>query len=256
MQALRTIIIEDENLAATRLQNLILKLDASITVEAILPSVKESVKWLSNNPHPDLLFMDIHLDDGQSFAIFDQVEINAPVVFTTAYDDYMIKAFKVNSIGYLLKPINTEELAETLTKYRKLNKSQSIDDEMLRQLLAAAMKKEPEYKSRFLISLGNKIKTLTVDEIRYFYSEDKLSFVVTQEGQKLPVDFSLDKLTNILDPKLFFRVNRQFLVKMDALAAMHKYSATRLKLELEPPAAKDVFVSIEKYSAFKNWLDS
>ena len=253
---MKVAIIEDESLAAKRLESMILKCDPSISIEAVLPSVSESVRWLSNNPQPDLLFMDIHLDDGQSFAIFDQTEVNIPIIFTTAYDDYMIKAFKVNSIDYLLKPIDLDELKGSIQKYHKLHRNTSLSNESIKDLLNAALKKDPEYKSRFLITQGTKIKTVNIAEIAYFYSEEKITFLVTQEGQRLPVDYSLDKLTSILDPKLFFRVNRQYIVKMEAITSIHKYSPTRLKIVLHPAPAKDVFVSIEKYSTFKEWLDS
>lgn len=253
---MKVAIIEDESLAAKRLESMIIKCDPSITIEAILPSIRETVKWLNNNSHPDLLFMDIHLDDGQSFAVFEQVEINIPVIFTTAYNDYMIKAFKVNSIDYLLKPINFDELKESINKYHKLYRKNDLNSESIKVLLKEALNNVHEYKSRFLITLGSKIRTIDIEEINYFYSEEKVTFLVTREGQQLPVDYSLDKLSNILDPRKFFRVNRQFIIKMQAISSMHKYSPTRLKLALNPPIAKDLFVSIEKYSAFKNWLDS
>ncbi len=251
---MNVIIIEDETLAAKRLENLVLKYDPSIKVVTVLPSVKSSVKWLNANPHPDLLFMDIHLEDGQSFAIFEQTEVDIPVIFTTAFDEYMVKAFKVNSIDYLLKPINYEELSGALAKYNKLHKAQPYTKD-LKELLNAALHKEEKYKSRFLISLGAKIKTISIEEAAYFYSEEKITFLVTSSGQRFPVDYSLDKLIEILDPNLFFRVNRQFIVKLPAIDAIHKYSATRLKITLKPDSDKEVFVSTERYSSFKEWLD-
>jgi DNA-binding LytR/AlgR family response regulator len=253
---MKVAIVEDESLAAKRLENLILKLDSSISIEAVLPSVQASVKWLSTNPHPDLIFMDIHLDDGQSFAIFDQVELNSPVIFTTAYDDYMIRAFKVNSIDYLLKPINPEELSGSLAKFNKLRASAVIKPDAIRDFLNSALKKEPEYKSRFLITQGTRIKSVPVEEVAYFYSEEKVTFLVTHSGQRLLVDYTLDKLSNLINPKQFFRVNRQYITSMQAIGSIHKYSPTRLKVCLEPEPGKDVFVSIERYSAFKTWLDS
>ncbi len=253
---MKVAIIEDESLAAKRLESLILKLDNTISIEAVLPSIKASVKWLSTNPHPDLIFMDIHLDDGQSFSIFDQVELNIPVIFTTAYDDYMIRAFKVNSIDYLLKPINPEELSGSIAKFNKLRNNSILKPEAIREFLSSALKQEPEYKSRFLITQGTKIKTVAVEEVAYFYSEEKITFLVTHDGQRLLVDYTLDKLSNLINPKHFFRVNRQYITSMQAIGAIHKYSPTRLKVCLEPDPAKEVFVSIERYSAFKNWLDT
>ncbi|MBK0402788.1 response regulator transcription factor [Adhaeribacter sp. BT258] len=252
---MQVVIIEDEALAAKRLESLLMRYDKNITVLAVLSSVKESVKWLSSNPQPDLFFMDIHLDDGQSFAIFDQIEVAGPVVFTTAYDDYTIKAFKVNSIDYLLKPINFEELEGALTKFHKLQQQVKFNPESIKEMLQAALKKEPEYKSRFLITHGAKIKTVPVEEIAYFYSEEKMTFLINQAGQRLPVDFSLDKLASVLNPKDFFRINRKFIVKMNAIDSIQKYSPTRLKLTLNPSTDQDTFVSIDKYSTFKEWLD-
>ncbi|NDK55740.1 LytR/AlgR family response regulator transcription factor [Pontibacter fetidus] len=253
---MKVAIIEDESLAAKRLESLLIKCDDSITVEAVLPSVKESVKWLSTHPQPDLLFMDIHLDDGQSFAIFDQVECFTPVVFTTAYDDYMIKAFKVNSIDYLLKPINPEELQASIAKFKKLRTTSGINSGFIKELLHSALPKEPAYKSRFLITQGSKIRTIDIADVAYFYSEEKLTFLVTKEGQRLPVDYTLEKLFNILDPKYFFRISRQFIIHLESIDTIHKYSPTRLKVELRPATTKDAFVSIEKYTAFKEWLDA
>lgn len=247
-------IIEDETLAAKRLENLALKYDQAIEIVAVLPSVKSSVKWLNAHQSPDLLFMDIHLEDGQSFSIFEQAEVDVPVIFTTAFDEYMIKAFKVNSIDYLLKPINYEELSGALNKYKKLHGSKAHARE-LKQWLNAALHKEERYKSRFLITLGTKIKTIGVEETAYFYSEGKITFLVTPASGRFPVDYSLDKLTDLLDPSLFFRVNRQFLIKLSSINAIHKYSTTRLKITLKPDPDKEVFVSTERYSSFKEWLD-
>jgi DNA-binding LytR/AlgR family response regulator len=247
-------IIEDETLAARRLETLVLKYNPHIEIVAVLPSVKSSVKWLNAHPHPDLLFMDIHLEDGQSFSIIEQTDLEVPIIFTTAFDEYMIKAFKVNSVDYLLKPINYEELSGALNKYNKL-KGGSPHTKELKELLNAALQKEEKYKSRFLITLGSKIKTISVEETAYFYSEEKITFLVTSTGVRFPVDYSLDKLSDILDPSLFFRVNRQFLIKLPSIEAIHKYSATRLKITLKPESDKEVFVSTEKYSSFKDWLD-
>ncbi|HQW03714.1 MAG TPA: LytTR family DNA-binding domain-containing protein, partial [Saprospiraceae bacterium] len=199
---MKTIIIEDENLTAKRLESLLQKWDSTIQVEAILPSVDEAVKWFGSNAEPDLIFMDIHLEDDLAFKIFEQVRIAAPVIFTTAYDEYMIQAFKVNSIDYLLKPVNYDELVQAIEKFKRL-KNQFAQPN-LETLLKSLGHKEPEYKSRFMITVGTRIKSIETSDIAYFYSEDKLTFMVTKEGQNLPIDFSLDKLTTLLDPKHFF----------------------------------------------------
>jgi DNA-binding LytR/AlgR family response regulator len=166
----------------------------------------------------------------------------------------MIKAFKVNSIDYLLKPINYEELSGALNKYNKLHGSKHTRE--LKEWLNAALHKEERYKSRFLITLGAKIKTISVEETAYFYSEEKITFLVTTVGGRFPVDYSLDKLADLLDPSLFFRVNRQFLIKLSSIDAIHKYSTTRLRITLKPGSDKEVFVSAERYSSFKEWLDN
>jgi DNA-binding LytR/AlgR family response regulator len=250
---MKVVIIEDETLAAKRLEGLLRQCDPSVEVTATLPSIKSAVKWFAANPPPDLLFMDIHLEDGLSFTIFEQVELDTPVIFTTAFDEYMLKAFKVNSIDYLLKPINREELTAALHKYKKLSRPAAHQD--LRSLLTEVLRKEPAYKSRFVIAAGAKIKTIAVEEIAYFYSEEKLTLLVTAQNHRFPVDYTLDKLTEILDPAHFFRVNRKCIVRMKAIEAIHKYSASRLKLTLSPPPDADVFVSTERYTAFKEWLD-
>jgi DNA-binding LytR/AlgR family response regulator len=251
---MKVVIIEDETLAARRLEGLVKQYDPAIEVVATLPSIKNAVKWLAANPAPDLLFMDIHLEDGLSFSIFEQADVDSPIIFTTAFDEYMLKAFKVNSIDYLLKPINREDLAQALNKYRRLNPA-AVKPGDLKQLLAQALRKEPAFKSRFVITAGTKIRTIGIEEVAYFYAEEKLTMLVTGANHRYPVDYTLDKLTELLDPAEFFRVNRKCIVKMKAIGAIHKYAASRLKLTLQPPTDMDVFVSTERYGAFKEWLD-
>ena len=182
---MRAVIIEDETLTAKRLQSLLHKYDPSIEVLAVLPSVKESVTWLNDNPYLDLIFMDIHLEDDLAFKIFDQVELQAPVIFTTAYDEYIIQAFKVNSIDYLLKPVNYDELVHAIEKFKNLRKQFAQPE--LDKLLKFIGKKEQEYRSRFMITVGTRIKSIEVEDIAYFYSEEKMTFMVTKEGQNLPL---------------------------------------------------------------------
>ena len=186
---MKTIIIEDENLTAKRLQSLLHKYDPSIQVLAILPSVQETVDWFAGHDEPDLVFMDIHLEDDLAFKIFEHRAIHVPVIFTTAYDEYMIQAFKVNSIDYLLKPINYEELVQALEKFKTLKKQ--FGQPNMETLLQLIGKKEPEDKSRLMMTVGSKIRIIETSEIAYFYSEEKLTFMVTKEGQQLPIDFSL-----------------------------------------------------------------
>jgi DNA-binding LytR/AlgR family response regulator len=247
-----TIIIEDENLTARRLESLLHKYDASIKIATVLPSVSEAVKWLGSNPEPDLVFMDIHLEDDLAFRIFEQVALKAPVIFTTAYDEYMIKAFKVNSIDYLLKPINYEDLVQAIEKFKSLKTQFERPD--MDKLLQLFEKKEHEYKKRFMITVGTRIRSIETEEIAYFYSEEKLTFMVTKEGQQLPIDFSLDKLTSLLDPNDFFRISRQFLVSFGSIQTVHAHIKGKLKLELKPKCKFDVYVSGDRMSEFKEWL--
>lgn len=252
---MKTIIIEDEDFAARRLENMIGECDSSIEIVAKLQSVKESVAWLKSNPHPDLIFLDIQLDDDLSFAIFEQVSVQSQIIFTTAFDEYAIRAFKLKSIDYLLKPIVKEELCYAIKKYREMVAplKQAIDFTSLISLLS---QKNVTYKERFSVVVGQKIKTFTIPEIAYFYSTEGISFMVLKNKSEYPVDDSLEELTQELNPKDFFRINRKHLVKIDSIANVHIYPKSHLKLELSPLPADEVFVSIDKVTAFKKWLDN
>jgi DNA-binding LytR/AlgR family response regulator len=249
---MKTIIIEDENLSALRLQDMLFKFDHEIQVLATLPSVTEAVHWLRQHDAPDLVFMDIHLEDDLCFRIFELAPFTSPVIFTTAYDEYMIQAFKVNSIDYLLKPVHADELAAAIHKYRAL-KSQFAQPNF-DTLLEYINRREPEYKSRFMITIGNKIRSIETAEVNYFYSDEKITFMVTADGQRLPIDYSLDKLASLLDPKRFFRVSRQYLVAFDAIENVLTHYKGKLKLELTPKARHEVFVSGDRMTDFKEWL--
>src|SRR5688572_384524 len=249
---MKTIIIEDENLTAKRLESLLHKYDPAIQILGVLPSVQEAVEWFKSNPSPDLIFMDIHLEDDLAFKIFEQVKVKAPVVFTTAYDEYMIKAFKVNSIDYLLKPINYEELVQAIEKFKTLRSQSAVPD--METLLQIIGKKEPEYKTRFMITVGTRIRSIEIEEIAYFYSEEKMTFMVTKEGQQLPIDFSLDKLTSLLNPRDYFRISRQFLVRFESIQNVQTYIKGKLKLELTPKTKFEVLVSGDRMTDFKEWL--
>lgn len=250
---MNTIIIEDEKLTARWVEDLLRQYDPAIRVLAVLPSVQDAVQWLSANPEPDLVFMDIHLEDELAFKIFEQVQLQAPVIFTTAYDEYTIQAFKVNSIDYLLKPINYEDLTQAMEKFKSLKRKFAQPDlDTLMQIFG--QQKTTAYKSRFMITIGNKIRSIETREIAYFYSEEKTTVMVTGEGQHLPIDFSLDKLTTLLDPAVFFRISRQYLVAFPAIQAAHNYFKGKLKLDLLPKAKIDATVSAEKVTQFKEWL--
>jgi len=249
---MNVIIIEDEALTAQRLAGMLEKHPDDIRVLATLPSVTESVAWLRQHNAPDLVFMDIHLEDDLCFNIFELAPLTAPVIFTTAYDEYMIKAFKVNSIDYLLKPVNFEELTAAIDKYKALKEQFAKPD--FNTLLQYIGQRKPEYKTRFMIAVGTKLRSIEVSGIAYFYSTEKTTFLVTTKGQHLPIDFSLDKLITQLDPKLFFRTSRQFLVGFYAIEAVHTHFKGKLKLDLKPRSKMDVFVSGDRMTDFKEWL--
>ncbi len=270
------LIIEDEETAAERLQKMLLQADSQVNILAVTESVKASLAWLRNHPAPDLIMADIQLADGPSFEIFRQLEVQAPLIFTTAYDEYAIKAFKYNSIDYLLKPIKKAELEESLGKYKKLRQSQAmagqreaagiettsapenftgtakIDFEALLQQLKGGGK--AAYQKRLLIRFGQTIRMLELADVAYFYTEERVSLACTRAGKCWPVDHPLDELEGILDPQQFFRINRQFIIHIGAIGSMQAYSKSRVKVRLNPPASQETIVSAERSPAFKEWL--
>jgi DNA-binding LytR/AlgR family response regulator len=254
---MKVVIIEDEAFAALRLKKMIHAFNPDIKILAELESVAESVKWFKSNPEPDLIFLDIHLEDDLSFAIFDQVNISSPVIFTTAFDEYAIKAFKLKSIDYLLKPIVHEELAAALKKYEQYSglHPNAVDLQSLYNLLT---NKDNKYRERFSISVGTKIKMFEVSEIAYFFALDKGIYLRTFQGNSCNVDFTLDKLEEMLDPKIFFRINRKYLVNIGSIVNMVTYSRSRIKLELRPKAdiELDAVVSIDRSAEFRKWLNT
>lgn len=254
---MNVVIIEDEAFAALRLKKMIQEYNPEIKILAELESVAESLKWFKSNPEPDLIFLDIHLEDDLSFAIFDQVNISSPVIFTTAFDEYAIKAFKLKSIDYLLKPIVHEELASALKKYEQFSglHHKEVDLQSLYNLLTNSEKK---YRERFSISVGTKIKMVEVKDIAYFFVLNKGTYLRTSQGNTYNVDFTLDKLEEMLDPASFFRINRKYLINISSIANMQAYSRGRVKLELKPAADEefDTIVSIDRSGEFKGWLNN
>lgn len=258
---MNVVIIEDENLTAKRLEGMLHKYDPTIDVLARIPSVAEAVAWFDRpNQFVDLVFMDIHLEDDLGFRIFEQASLTTPVIFTTAYDEYMIQAFKVNSIDYLLKPINYDELVAAIEKFKALKKqfgahSANPPTPNLETLLSLIGKPNlTDYKERFMITVGTKIRSIETADVAYFYLEEKIVFLVTKDGLNLPVDYSLDKLTQLLNPRHFFRISRQFLVSLPAIQTIHTFSAGKLKLDLTPKSRQEVFVSGDRMTEFKEWL--
>ncbi len=249
---MNVLIIEDEKFAAEKLEDMLHEIDPKINILAKLGSITESTKWLLQNT-ADLIFLDIQLSDGISFSIFDQVSVNTPVIFTTAYDQYAIRSFQLNSIAYLLKPIRISDLTESLNKLQSLKSAFQIDFE---SILANIQGKEPEFKKRFLIQIGEKIRKIEVTAIAYFFVLEKMIYLKTFEGKLYPVEFTLDKLETLLNPASFFRINRKFLVNMESISKMVAYSRGRVKLELKPKADDEfeTIVSIDRSGDFKKWL--
>ncbi len=249
---MNVLIIEDEKFAAEKLEDMLHEIDPKIMVLAKLGSITESTKWLLQNT-ADLIFLDIQLSDGISFSIFEQVTVNTPVILTTAYDQYAIRAFQLNSIAYLLKPIRISDLTESLNKFQSLKSAFNIDFD---SLLSIIQGKEPSFKKRFLIQIGEKIRKVEVTEIAYFYALGKGIYLNTFEGKSYPVEFTIDKLETLLNPASFFRINRKFLVNMESISKMVAYSRGRVKLELKPKPEDefDTIVSIDRSGDFKKWL--
>ncbi|MCU0349045.1 MAG: LytTR family DNA-binding domain-containing protein [Saprospiraceae bacterium] len=247
---MKVLIIEDETAAARRLAKLITEIDPNIEVVEQLDSIEGSVLWFEQHPMPDLIFMDIHLADGSSFEIFNHLKIEKPIVFTTAYDEYALQAFKVNAIDYLLKPLKKTELEQAIAKYKSLQKPTV---EMNYQALANTLQTD-KYNTRFLIRFGQNIKVVEFRDAAYFYTEDKITFIVTKEGKRYPVEPSLEKLDEMADPRAFFRINRQFIVNIESIKEMYAYSKSRVKLKLDPPTDKETIVSTERSPVFKKWL--
>ncbi len=246
---MKALIIEDESTAARRLAKLIQEIDPSIEILDQLDSIEASLNWFAQHPMPDLIFMDINLADGLSFEIFNHQEITSPIIFTTAFDQYALQAFKVNSVDYLLKPIKKAELEQAIGKYIKLHKPSDINY----TALASAMQRD-EYNRRFLIRFGQTIKVVEFREAAYFYTEDKITFIMTKSGKRYPIEPSLEKLEEIADPRSFFRINRQFIVNIESIKEMYSYSKSRVKLILDPPIDKETVVSTERSPVFKKWL--
>lgn len=251
---MRVLIIEDEPQAAARLTSLVQELQPSWSIVATLDSVKRSVVWLKQNAC-DLILMDIQLADGLSFEVFDQVEVKTPVIFTTAYNEYALKAFKVNSIDYLLKPIDKDELVMALKKYSSLTGKLPVQDKMIESIGLAMQMLTKKYKERFVIKVGEHLKSIEVGEILFFFSLEKTTFAQTADGRKHILDFTLDQLDEVLNPAQFFRINRKYLVSVQAIKDMISYTNSRLKLILKTSDDDDVIVARERVQDFKNWLD-
>lgn len=251
---MKVLIIEDELPAARRIEQLIRQQRPHVEILAVIDSITEAVKWFAQNPAPELILMDIHLADGLSFDIFQSIKIQSMVIFTTAYDQYAIRAFKVNSIDYLLKPIDALELKNALDKYDQMRgNTASFDYSMLNGMLDNL--KNRNYRERFLVKFGNAFTYIQAQEMRFCYAEDSLVFTRLADGKKYSLDHTLEQLEQLLDPTHFFRINRKILLHIEAVDKIHPYFNNRLKLELQPSPGFEIVVSRERVQDFKNWID-
>jgi DNA-binding LytR/AlgR family response regulator len=250
---MKAIIIEDEKLSAEHLETLLKKIDVTIEVIDIIDSVKKSIEVFSKGVKADILFVDIHLADGLSFDIFSKINIDIPVIFTTAFDEYAIKAFKLNSIDYLLKPIGKDDLAVALDKFKKLNNKYKLG--LLEDIAQVYQTINKQYKNRFMVKIGDVISSVKTDDIAHFISEDGLVLLVTSNNKRYVVDYALDHLETILAPDVFFRINRKVIIQINSIQKVNSYFNSRLKINALLLQEEDMIVSRERVSEFKKWLD-
>ena len=247
------LIIEDEKPAARLLQRKVEKL--GLQIHHMLHSVEESIVWFNNNPHPDLIFLDIQLSDGLSFEIFEQIDIKSAVIFTTAYDEYALRAFKLNSIDYLLKPIDEEELEVAISKFKnqfQKHTISSLDFEAIKRMLVNPVEKE--YKKRFSVKIGHQLKVIPIEEVECFYSENKGTYLHTLDNRDYLLDSTLEILENEINPKDFFRINRKFIIPLKSIKEIQVYTNSRLKIVLPSYKDDEVIVARERVSDFKEWI--
>ncbi|MDP4223761.1 MAG: LytTR family DNA-binding domain-containing protein [Bacteroidota bacterium] len=251
---MNVLVVENEMPAAEKLVKLLKKTDRSISVMGVVETVEEAINRLQIRPLPDLIMMDIQLDDGLCFEIFETITVDVPVIFTTAYDEYTLKAFKVNSVDYLLKPIDEKSLVTALEKFRKLYYNDK--DPFRRDFRQLINEFRNQYKSRFLIKIGEKFRSVPASEISHFHINERNVFLRDYQGKDYGVDYSLDHLQDVLDPRKFFRINRECIVNIDSISLMHSYSSSRLQISLKNTEKNELFVvSREKVADFKKWID-
>jgi len=251
---MNVIIIEDEKPSARRLQRMLNALQ--VETEIMLHSVEESIEWFQTNEHPDLIFLDIQLSDGLSFEIFEAIDIKSAVIFTTAFDEYALQAFKLNSIDYLLKPIDEDELKKAVNKYKERlpeQKAVTLDFNDIKKLLVNPI--DREYKKRFSVKVGQHLKLINIEDIECFYSENKGTYLYTNEGRNYLLDTTLEHLENELEPQIFFRINRKFFININAIKDMVSYTNSRLQIKLKSYNEHEVIVARERVKDFKMWLE-
>jgi len=254
---MNVVIIEDEHLTAERIATLLKQIDPGIEIKAIFDSVKRSVEWFNSNENPDLVFMDIQLADGLSFDIFDEVKIEAPVIFITAFQEYAIRAFKVNSVDYLLKPVSEENLEKALDKFRRYYNHElsmpTIGGDLLQSIRDMINK---PYKNRFMVRVGDHIRTVDVEHILYFYSLQKGTYLHSSDKHNYVVDYTLGKLEEMLDPRVFNRINRKYLITHRAISDVITLSSSKLKINLLHSDDEEIYISRDRIANFKSWLDN
>lgn len=257
---MKILIVEDEDLAVKKIRKTLAAVEPDAEVVAVTDSILSTVNWLEQHPAPDLILMDIELSDGQSFEIFNQATIKSPVIFTTSYDEYALKAFKVNSIDYLLKPIQKEDLEAALQKLKDMKdlykseepRSDVSLDHLVKELQQKLQPKE--FRKRFLVKHAQKLVSIEVEEIAYFFSDGRLNFFKTFDNRKFVVDYTMDELEDMLDPDKYFRISRSFYISVNSVDQIHDYFGNRLLLHLKPPVDKESIVSREKVTEFKKWM--
>lgn len=252
---MKIVVIEDEELAVDILITTIMEIRPDAEILESLSSIKEAVKWFQNNTPPDLIFCDIHLPDGKSFEIFKRVEVKSPVIFTTAYDQYAIEAFQVNSIDYLLKPIKKEDVVKALEKFENLQKDQLLKKIENMQSLLGSVSTPTTFRKRFVVKQGQNMKTIPSEEVAGFLAEEGLVFLYNFTGQRFIINYTLEQLEEELEKWKFFRVNRKFIVNIDAIEQIKPYFNSRLIIKSHPPLNFEHIVSTNRVADFKKWLD-
>lgn len=253
---MKVIIIEDEKLAAEQLAFLLQRYDPQIEILTQLSSVKAAIDWLSENDHPDLAFFDIQLTDGSSFEIIEKIKIKCPIIFATAYQEYMLQAFKTNGIAYILKPYDWEEIQEAMEKYQQLAQTFSQEKNSNLDILQQALQSlQKNYKERFLVKSGSQLVAIPTSEISYFFHESKIVWLKTRQNKKFAVDYTLEQLESMLNPKAFYRINRKYILAFSSIQKVQAFSSNRLKVEAMHSGQEEIVVSRDRVSGFKAWMD-
>jgi len=250
---MKVLIFEDEKHTATRLISLLKKYDPKIEIAGIIGSVNKGIEWYKNNPQPDLVFQDILLNDGNCFEIFEKIKLKVPVIFTTAYDEYALQSFKVNSIDYIVKPYDYQDIKTALNKFRNFKEIFMLPEEKLLKDILFAPK--PGTKKRFIVKLGDRFRSIKSSEIAWFICDEGVTFAFSFENARFPVNYSIEQLTSLLDPDNFFRINRKYMLNFESIDNIHSWFNSRLKLDISPKPGEDIIVSRERVKDFKLWLD-